>query len=58
MKYLATRWKNTFSGRSFLDGIKLLFKPAPMPTDVDSNIPPGKPPGKPPVNKQANNNKQ
>ena len=58
MKYLARRWANTFSGRSFLDGIKLLFKPAPMPTDVDSNIPPGKPPGKPPVNKQANNNKQ
>ena len=54
MKYLATRWKNTFSGRSFLDGIKLLFKPAPVPTDVDSNIQPGKPP----VNKQANNNKQ
>ena len=54
MKYLATRWKNTCSGRSFLDGIKLLFKPAPVPTDVDSNIQPGKPP----VNKQANNNKQ
>ena len=57
MKYLARRWANTFSGRSFLDGIKLLFKPAPVPTDVDSNIQPGKPPGKPPVNKQANNNK-
>lgn len=54
MKYLATRWKNTFSGRSFLDGIKLLFKPAPVATNVDSTPLPGKPK----VNKQVNNNKR
>jgi len=51
MKYLATRWKNTFSGRSFLDGIKLLIKPAPVPTIS------GTPPPVPPQPNQINNNK-
>jgi hypothetical protein len=51
MKYLSVRWKNTFTGRSAADGIKLLFKPAPIPTNISSTPLPGKPT----VNKQAIN---
>jgi hypothetical protein len=51
MKYLSARWKNTFSGRSTVDGIKLLFKPAPIPTNIASTPLPGKPS----VNTQASN---
>jgi hypothetical protein len=32
MKYLSIRWKNTFEGRSFIDGLRLLVKPAVKPT--------------------------
>ena len=35
MKYLTVRWKNTFEGRSFIDGLKLLTKPAIKPTITD-----------------------
>ena len=37
MKYLTVRWKNTFEGRSFMDGIKLLTKPAIKPTITDDD---------------------
>jgi hypothetical protein len=37
MKYLTVRWKNTFEGRSFIDGIKLLTKPAIKPTITDDD---------------------
>jgi hypothetical protein len=37
MKYLSVRWKNTFEGRSFIDGLKLLGKPAVKPTITDDN---------------------
>ena len=37
MKYLTVRWKNTFEGRSFMDGIKLLSKPAIKPTITDDD---------------------
>ena len=33
MRYLVIRWENTFSGRSLIEGIKLLSKPAPVPTN-------------------------
>ena len=57
MKYLATRWANTFSGRSFLEAIKLLFKPAPVPTIIESSkTPPPPPPNKTNNNKTKNNN--
>lgn len=59
MKYLATRWANTFSGRSFLEAIKLLFKPAPVPTIVDSSkTPPPPQPNKTNNNKTKNDNNQ
>jgi hypothetical protein len=32
MKYLTVRWKNTFEGRSFIDGLRMLGKPAIKPT--------------------------
>jgi len=35
MKYLTVSWKNTFEGRSFIDGLKLLTKPAIKPTITD-----------------------
>jgi len=35
MKYLTVRWKNTFEGRSLIDGMRLLVKPAAKPTIVD-----------------------
>ena len=37
MKYLSVRWKNTFEGQSFLDGLKLLAKPAVKPTITDDD---------------------
>ena len=37
MKYLTVRWKNTFQGQSFIDGIKLLSKPAIKPTINDDD---------------------
>jgi hypothetical protein len=58
MKYLATRWANTFSGRSFLEAIKLLFKPAPVPTIIDSSKTPPPPPNKTNNNKTKNDNNQ
>jgi hypothetical protein len=58
MKYLATRWANTFSGRSFLEAIKLLFKPAPVPTIIESSKTPPPPPNKTNNNKTKNNNNQ
>jgi hypothetical protein len=35
MKYLTVRWKNTFEGRSLMEGLKLLNKPAVKPTVTD-----------------------
>lgn len=35
MKYLTVRWKNTFEGRSLIDGMRLLVKPAVKPTIVE-----------------------
>lgn len=35
MKYLTVRWKNTFEGRSIMDGMRLLVKPAVKPTIVE-----------------------
>ena len=35
MKYLKNRFDNTFKGRSFIEGIKLLNKPALKPTIMD-----------------------
>ena len=35
MKYLTVRWKNTFEGRSLMEGLKLLTKPAVKPTITD-----------------------
>ena len=37
MKYLSVRWKNTFEGRSLLEGLKLLNKPAVKPTITDDD---------------------
>ena len=37
MKYLTVRWKNTFEGRSLMEGLKLLNKPAVKPTTTDDN---------------------
>lgn len=37
MKYLKNRFKNTFKGRSFIEGIKLLNKPAVTPTIMDDD---------------------
>jgi len=37
MKYLTVRWKNTFEGRSLIEGLKLLNKPAVKPTVTDDN---------------------
>lgn len=37
MKYLTVRWKNTFEGRSFIDGMRLLVKPAVKPTIVEGD---------------------
>ena len=37
MKYLTVRWKNTFEGRSFVDGLKLLTKPAVKPTITEED---------------------
>ena len=39
MRYLVTRWENTFSGRPFLEGVKLLTKPAPVPTITGTPTP-------------------
>lgn len=39
MRYLVTRWENTFSGRPFLEGVKLLIKPAPVPTITGTPTP-------------------
>jgi hypothetical protein len=37
MKYLKNRFDNTFKGRSFIEGIKLLNKPAVTPTIMDDD---------------------
>ena len=37
MKYLKNRFDNTFKGRSFIEGIKLLGKPAVTPTIMDDD---------------------
>ena len=37
MKYLTVRWKNTFEGRSLMEGLKLLTKPAVTPTITDED---------------------
>ena len=37
MKYLTVRWKNTFEGRSLMEGLKLLTKPALKPTITDDD---------------------
>ena len=37
MKYLKNRFDNTFKGRSFIEGIKLLNKPAVNPTIMDDD---------------------
>jgi len=37
MKYLTVRWKNTFEGRSLLEGLKLLTKSAVKPTITDDD---------------------
>ena len=37
MKYLKIRFDNTFEGRSFIEGIKLLNKPAVTPTIMDDD---------------------
>jgi len=37
MKYLKNRFDNTFKGRSFIEGIKLLNKPAATPTIMDDD---------------------
>lgn len=37
MKYLTVRWKNTFEGRSLMEGLKLLTKPAVKPTITDDD---------------------
>ena len=37
MKYLTVRWKNTFEGRSLMEGLKLLNKPAVKPTIIDED---------------------
>jgi len=37
MKYLKNRFENTFKGRSFIEGIKLLNKPAVTPTIMDDD---------------------
>jgi hypothetical protein len=37
MKYLKNRFDNTFKGRSFIEGIKLLNKPAVKPTIMDDD---------------------
>ena len=37
MKYLSVRWKNTFEGRPFFEGLKLLNKPAVKPTITDDD---------------------
>lgn len=37
MNYLKNRFKNTFKGRSFIEGIKLLNKPAVTPTIMDDD---------------------
>ena len=42
MKYLTVRWKNTFEGRSLMEGLKLLNKPAVKPTITDDNEKDGK----------------
>lgn len=37
MKYLKNRFDNTFKGRSFIEGVKLLNKPAVTPTIMDDD---------------------
>jgi hypothetical protein len=37
MKYLKNRFDNTFKGRPFIEGIKLLNKPAVTPTIMDDD---------------------
>jgi hypothetical protein len=37
MKYLSVRWKNTFEGRTFFEGLVLLNKPAVKPTVTDDD---------------------
>ena len=37
MKYLSVRWKNTFEGRTFFEGLMLLNKPAVKPTVTDDD---------------------
>ena len=37
MKYLTVRWKNTFEGRSLMEGLKLLTIPAVKPTITDDD---------------------
>jgi hypothetical protein len=37
MKYLKNRFDNTFKGRSFIEGIKLMNKPAVTPTIMDED---------------------
>jgi hypothetical protein len=37
MKYLTVRWKNTFEGRSLMEGLKLLNKPAVKPTVTEDD---------------------
>ena len=38
MKYLTVRWKNTFEGRSFFEGLMMLNKPAVKPTITDEVV--------------------
>jgi hypothetical protein len=47
MKYLSVRWNNTFAGRPFLEGLKLLNKPATKPTVTEDDVNKNKKPEKP-----------
>ena len=47
MKYLSVRWNNTFAGRPFLEGLKLLNKPAAKPTVTEDDDNKNKNPEKP-----------
>ena len=47
MKYLSVRWNNTFAGRPFLEGLKLLNKPAAKPTVTEDDGNKNKNPEKP-----------
>lgn len=38
MKYLSVRWKNTFEGQTFFEGLMMLNKPAVKPTITDEVV--------------------